>query len=86
MLKKEIEIKNRYGYYHKLFKINDNEYKFVPDQYMRVIFENNEKTKIKAVDPYGGPWINCGMIIADNFFVEDIFDNGNDIVFKLIEK
>ena len=77
----EIKVKNRYGYYHKFIKVNDNHYKFIPDSYMRIIYESSDNTKIKAIDPDGGPWLNRGTMI-DNYVIDDIVIDDKLLLFK----
>lgn len=68
-----IELKSRYGDIHKLEKIEEKKYKFLPsDEYMRVGL-TEEINKYYFVDPSGGPFISVGSILPEvNSKVKDI--------------
>lgn len=68
-----IELKSRYGDIHKLEKIEEKKYKFLPsDNYMRCGL-TEDKNKYHFVDPSGGPFISVGSILPEvNSKVKDI--------------
>ena len=68
-----IKLKSRYGDIHKLEKIEEKKYKFLPsDEYMRVGL-TKDRNKYHFVDPSGGPFISVGSILPEvNSKVKDI--------------
>lgn len=85
-MKKEIKIKNRYGYDHIFKNVDDNtdnHYRVIPDSYMRIIYDKDNEEKIKAIDPDGGPFIYRGMIIDNKYIIEDLFIKDNFITVKI---
>lgn len=68
-----IKLKSRYGDTHKLEKIEEKKYKFLPsDEYMRVGL-TEDRNKYYFVDPSGGPFISVGSILPEvNSKVKDI--------------
>lgn len=77
----KIKLPNRYGNNNYLEQIAGNCWKLVLDKsnnYTRLIgFDGESKigSKVKAIDPEGGPFISVGSKI-DNYTVETIMSNG----------
>ena len=84
-MKKEIKIKNRYGYDHTFRHVKDNVYQFYADCYLRLFYEHNDdetERKIKGFDPDGGPLMYVGMEI-EGMKIKSIFeDNGLMVEFE----
>lgn len=78
---KTIELKGRYGLCHKLEHIDGDCWKLVPDpknNYVRYIGFDGQKdlsTKIKAIDPEGGPMLSVGDVV-EGYTIESILVNG----------
>lgn len=81
-MKKEFKLPNRYGDTVYLKQINDNEYLLEIENKcpFRIIYKNNDKNEIFAIDPSGGPMIYRGYVI-EQYIVTDIKrDNGFKII------
>lgn len=75
MKKETIQLYNRYRNNIYLEQIDKNKWKLCGDlNYCRIIFDDNEMTKIKAVDPDGGPFICVDLFEIKNNKIKTIQD------------
>lgn len=87
-MKKIYNIKSdRYGYTHRFEQIENDMYKFISqDEWMhlRLIFEDNEMTKVKFVDADGGPFMSKNWTNGE-IEIEDISFDNKKLIFKIKE-
>lgn len=76
---------NRYGDYHEFINVKDNIYHIKPlYDMLRIIFENDNKEGIYAVDPDGGPFMVRGTVLDCGKTVKDIYyDENKEITFVI---
>lgn len=80
----KIQLYNRYNNNIWLEKISDNMYILDGDvAYCRIIYEDNEMTKIKAVDPDGGPFMMVDNFEIEGNKVKEIVDLNNKFRFYI---
>lgn len=80
----KIQLYNRYNNNIWLEKISDNMYELNGDvAYCRIIYEDNEMTIIKAVDPDGGPFMMVDNFEIEGNKVKEIVDLNNKFRFYI---